>query len=88
MKPIKHEVWDLDNLTFEYAEKFNINPREFGDTFIKKYVPIMNDCDNVYNLNYVDVCFDTNDKLDKSIVDFMGLEVPLGNNFICVTFRL
>jgi len=88
MKPTTHEVWDLDTLTYEYSEKYNIDPRKFGNTFMKEYVPEITNCKHVYNRNYVDICFDIKFKLDKSIVEFMELDVPLGESVVCVTFRL
>ena len=84
MKLTTYKVWDLDDLLYKYATKHKLNAREFGDMFMKKYItePV------TVKVDYVDVCFNVYDDLDKSITDFMGLDVPLGDNLICVTFRL
>jgi hypothetical protein len=88
MEKTLREVWDLDELIFDYAEKHNLNPRKFGDRFKKEFLSEISDCECLYKFSYIDVCFNKNVDFDKSLIDFMGLDVPLGENVVCVTFSL
>ena len=80
MKPITIELWNINDLTYEYAIENNLNPREFNDRFINEYIPSYPNCD------IVDICFDSTKELDKSIIDFMEWKLPLGDTIICKHF--
>lgn len=77
----KYSVYNLNIVIYEYAKKYELDPKKFRKTFEKRYIN-----NNNFTCEFVHVKFDVTKKLDKSLLEFMEIDTPLGETITYVLF--